>query len=232
MNGRLREVPRLQHPRRSLGRMTMGSKIAVAVLTLWFFGIMAFGQVQTPSCRTALLIIDVQNAWAANARALTIDRVRIASKTAEIAAAARAAGIPVIIIIDASMRGQTSEWGLALVDPLEALEGDVVVEKRYQNGFVRTSLGSQLESLGVGTLLISGFASDECVRATVEGALWGGFEVIILEDGHSGGDGGRTAAEMNESWRARGLQVIASTDLEWASLCTAVEPESGQPEDE
>jgi len=213
-----------------MGRAHRGMAVVFGVVLLC--GPLALGHVQTPSCRTALLVIDVQNAWAANARALTIDRVRIANRTAEIAESARAAGVPVVFIIDVSMRGQTSEWGLSLAEPLEVNDGDFVVEKRYQNGFVQTSLGSRLEALGVTTLLISGFASDECVRATVQGALWCGFRVIILEDGHSGGNGGRTAALMNESWRARELQVIASADLDWSSLCSAVEPESGEPEDE
>jgi nicotinamidase-related amidase len=212
--------------------MTTGIKATATLLALLVCGTLALGQVQTPSCRTALLVIDVQNAWAASARALTIDRVRIANKTAEIAATARVVGIPVVFVIDVSMRGQYSEWGLSLVEPLEVNEGDLLVEKRYKNGFVRTSLKAELQELEVTTLMISGFASDECVRATVEGALWSGFEVIIIEDGHSGGDGGRTAAEMNESWRARGLQVIASTALDMAALCAAGESENGEPKAE
>jgi len=201
--------------------------IAVIVM-LTIAGTAALGDVQTPSCRMALLIIDVQNAWAANARALTIDRVRIANRTSEIAATARAAGIPVIFILDISMRDQYSAWGLSLADPLEACDGDLIVEKRYPNGFVRTSLEAQLEELGVTTLLISGFASDACVRATVQGAVWSGFDVIILEDGHSGGNGGRTASSMNDYWRSQGIEVTASTALDWPSLCAPASPSTEQ----
>lgn len=200
-------------------RTTVAPAAAVVILVLCICNAAVLGEVQTPSCRTALLVIDVQNAWAANARALTVDRVRIANKTAEIAATARASGVPVVFVIDVSMRGRYSDWGLSLADPLQAYDGDLIVEKRYQNGFTRTSLNAELEALGVTTLLISGFASDECVRATVEGAMWNGFDVIIIEDGHSGGNGGQTATEMNDHWRSMDIQVIASTALEWPSLC-------------
>jgi len=191
--------------------------IAAAIgLTLGSFAV--FADVQTPSCRTALLVIDVQTAWL-NTRAKTVDGVRIEEKIVSVLELVRPAGIPIIFVVDVSRRGIESERRLAVADPIEVLEDDLVIEKRYQNGFMMTSLEDELRAIGITTLLIAGFASHECVRSTVKGAVRAGFEVIIIEDGHSGGEGGRRATSENATWQSQGLLVIPSGELDFAALC-------------
>jgi len=120
-----------------------------------------------------------------------------------------------------------SERLLAVAALLEVLEGDLVIEKTYQNDFIRTSHGDELRAMGITTLLITGFASHECVRSTVSGALAQGFEIVIIEDGHSGGESGYQATRQNETWRRMGLQVIPSAEIDFAARCAPPDPEGG-----
>jgi nicotinamidase-related amidase len=201
--------------------------LAVLGLLLVVGGSVAIAAVQDTVCRTALLIIDVQKAWVGNA-ALTTDDVLIQEKTAEIAASARAAGVPVVFVIDVAYRDQFGDEGLELVEPLEVLDGDLLVEKTALNGFVRTSLKDDLLEMGVTTVLITGYASHECVAQTARGADSKGFEVIIIEDGHSGGAGGDWARKQNLEWRDRGWLVIPSTEIDFAALCLPPDPEAAE----
>ena len=199
---------------------TVGLLLAMAAFA-------AIGEDQKPACRSALLIIDVQKAWVGPA-AVTTDDVMIQDKTAEIAASARAGGVPVVFVIDVGQSYRFSDAELELVEPLEVLAGDLVSEKIVQNGFLRTSLENDLREMGVTTVLITGYASHECVAQTARGAEMQGFEVIIVEDGHSGGAGGYWARRQNVAWRDHGWQVIPSTDIDFALLC--LPPDSNSEE--
>ena len=197
---------------------------ATGVVGLILGSLVAFADVQTASCRTALLVIDVQTAWL-NTRAKTVDGCKIQEKIVSILELARPAGIPVIFVVDVSRRGIESERRLAVAHPIEVLESDFILEKRHKNGFILTTLEDDLHAMGITTLLITGFASHECVRSTVKGALRRDFETIIIEDGHSGGEGGRRATSENATWRSQGLRVIRSGKLDFATLCLPPEPE-------
>jgi nicotinamidase-related amidase len=183
----------------------------------------AFGEIQTPSCRVALLVIDMQRAWVGS-EALTVDRSHVTDEIVGILETARSAGIPVVFVVDISMRWRFGERRLRLVDPLEAREGEAIVEKRSQNAFLNTSLGDDLRAAGVTSILITGYASHECVAATVDGALDEGFDVIVVENGHSGGERGMQASRQNSIWRTRGIPVVPSAEIDSASLCAGVNP--------
>ena len=69
------------------------------------------------------------------------------------------------------------------------------------SGFDGTDLAPQLRRLGVRRVFVGGLATDYCVRATVQDALRGGFEAVLLEDAVravdvSPGDGERARHEM------------------------------------
>jgi nicotinamidase-related amidase len=205
--------------------MSKPSRTLVAAgLLLAIVGACVVAEVQTPSCRTALFIIDVQSAWLGS-DALTIDGVIVQEKTAGIAESARASGIPVVFIKDVAYRHRFTDQQLEIAPPLEVLDGDLAVEKRDPDGFQLTSLEEILRDMGIITLLITGYASHECVRATVAGATAAGFEVIIVADGHSGGARGFWAQRWNRLWEEGGLQVIPSTEIDFTALCAP--PDSG-----
>jgi nicotinamidase-related amidase len=191
----------------------LGRMLIVACMLLVIGGAVVVGHVQAPCGHTALVVIDVQNAWLRGCWPITIDGIDIVQKIAGILGPVRSAGIPVVFVIDVSMRGRYSESALALAEPLEVVDGDAVIEKTYPNAFESTSLGADLRAMGITTLLITGFASHACVFSTVNGALAQGFKVIIVEDAHSGGEGGWRASRMNDIWRSRGIQAVSSAEV-------------------
>lgn len=61
--------------------------------------------------------------------------------------------------------------------------GDVVVTKQYASAFFGTSLAATLNALRVDSLLITGFSTSGCVRATALDALQNGFAPFVVRDG-------------------------------------------------
>lgn len=136
---------------------------------------------------TALMIIDVQNwvvetAW--NADAVVARLVAAIGK-------ARASGAPVVYI-QHNVPGDPKE-GMGTpgweIDPRIAPQpGDLVIEKRWRDAFVETGLADALRERGIAKLVIGGMDSELCVRSTVLRALVEGFDVTLLEDGHTTSD--------------------------------------------
>jgi nicotinamidase-related amidase len=54
--------------------------------------------------------------------------------------------------------------------------------KKYPSAFFGTPLPSQLVSMGVDTLIITGATTSGCVRATVVDSLQHGFRTIVPEE--------------------------------------------------
>jgi nicotinamidase-related amidase len=140
---------------------------------------------------TALLIIDVQRAlcegeYAAFDIDAVIDRVNTLS------AAARAAGVPVVLVqheeADGELQYDTYGWDLA--DTLLVATGDLRLRKTAPDAFHRTPLQGLLEARGIRRLVICGLQSEFCIDSTVRGALSRGYEVTLVEDGHSTLDNG------------------------------------------
>jgi nicotinamidase-related amidase len=204
--------------------------LVVASLLLAIGAVTALGETQTESCHTALIIIDMQNAWLGGP-ALTADGVQVQERVAEIADTARSAGMPVVFVIDVSRRGWFTDEDLQIVDPLQVLDGEPVVEKTYQNGFYQTLLEETLRNMGVTRVLVTGYASDGCVRQTVAGAVACGFEVLIVEDGHSGGGSVHVAQEQNQAWRESGLSVVPFSEIDFAALCASSDAAKGEEGD-
>ena len=205
---------------RSIARITTCS-IAVIMLLTGIAGHALASEVQTPSCTTALLVIDVQHIWLSRGIMYTVDNTYITDKIAEILPLARQAGVPVVFVKDVSERGRAPEYRLDMPAAIAPIEGDYVSEKRMGNAFAYTDLHSILQGFGATRVLITGLASHSCVSDTVWGALVKGYEVVILEDGHTGGQNGRIAAQQNEVWTAQRLAVIKSSELDWVGQCVA-----------
>lgn len=59
---------------------------------------------------------------------------------------------------------------------------DTLVTKQYPSAFFGTSLAAMLTSMHVDTLLITGYSTSGCVRASVLDALQNGFVPFVVED--------------------------------------------------
>jgi len=132
----------------------------------------------------AVVIIDAQNEYVSGK--LPLHGVDAAlARIADLLAAARAAGAPVIHV---AQRGRPG----GLFDPASdafkfaaqaaPLAGEAVVEKPLPNSFAKTDLAARLAATGRKTLVIAGFMTHMCVSATTRSALDHGYSVTVASD--------------------------------------------------
>ena len=137
--------------------------------------------------------------------------------TAELVAAARAGGHPVVWTtvryaadlsdgglfvrkvpaLAAFADGAPGGWGELTPQPHP---GEPVVVKQYASAFFGTSLASTLHTAGVDTLVIAGVSTSGCVRATAMDALNSGFRPQLVRQAcadRSPALHARTLADLN-----------------------------------
>jgi maleamate amidohydrolase len=147
----------------------------------------------------ALLIVDVVMAYLDPACPLYAGVEDALASNERLAAAARAAGVPVIFTnvvyqpdgIDGGMffrkvpalkafvRGSADG---AFPPTLQPEPGELVLSKQYPSAFFGTSLASTLHAAGIDTLLITGFSTSGCVRASTLDALCHGFAPFVVRE--------------------------------------------------
>jgi gluconolactonase len=162
--------------------------------------------------RSALIIQDLQNdviieggAFADSGAPTHATAQNVVGNVADLAAACRAAGVPVIHVwyvveqgaaglkqnaplfqgvkeADALVRGT---WGAAPAEGLEPQDGDHVVEKMRMNGFYETRLDILLRGLGTEQLIISGAWTNMSIEHTARHGADAGYEVVVASDGTS-----------------------------------------------
>jgi len=113
--------------------------------------------------------------------------------------AARAAGHPVVFTtVRLAPGGADAGWFAVKVPGLTVFEegspyaafpeapaplpGEVVVSKQYASGFFGTSLAATLNANRVDTVVVLGFSTSGCVRATALDALQHGFRPIVARE--------------------------------------------------
>ncbi len=189
--------------------------------------------------RAAVLVIDVQRGLFGSepppfAAASVLGRINA------VTAQARQAGIPVIFI---QHDGDPSEPDLApfsagweLHPHLQVRPGELILRKTTCDAFYRTALEAALRSRGITTLLLTGFATDFCVDATLRNALSRDFHVIVVADAHTTTDNpllnARTVrAYYNWVWANLAAHGRASV-LKAAELRFPPAPKSAAPADQ
>ncbi len=150
--------------------------------------------------RPALVVVDVVQAYVQpDSRLYAQGFVDAVPANRELIAATRRAGVPVIftgVVYDAQGR----DGGLffrkvpalrsfvagsplgAFVEGVTPLPGETVVTKQYASAFFGTSLASTLTACRVDTVLITGFSTSGCVRATALDALQHGFAPFVVRE--------------------------------------------------
>jgi isochorismate hydrolase len=154
---------------------------------------------------TALLVVDVQIATTTGAH----ERDRVVSNVAELVAKARRAGVPVVWVQhndDTIVRGGEA-W--RIVPELAPDPAEPLVEKSYGDSFEDTGLEDVLAGLGVGRLVVAGAQTDECIRATLHGAVVRGYDATLVSDAH-------TTEDLSEWGAPTPDKVIAHTNLYWS----------------
>jgi maleamate amidohydrolase len=153
-----------------------------------------------PGTRPALLIVDVVMAYLTEGSALFMETAAAArDSNARLAEAARAAGVPVVFT-NVAYKADGSDGGVfyrkapvlkAFVEgsPLGAfpegfspLEDERVFTKQYPSAFFGTGLAEVLHTDGIDTLLIGGYSTSGCVRASALDAMQYGFIPLVVRD--------------------------------------------------
>jgi maleamate amidohydrolase len=153
-----------------------------------------------PGTRPALLIVDVVVAYLTEGSPLFMDTAAAArDSNRRLADAARAAGVPVVFT-NVQYRADGSDGGVfyrkapvlkAFIEgsPLGAFPadltprpGDRVFTKQYPSAFFGTGLAEALHADGIDTLLVTGYSTSGCVRASALDAMQYGFVPLVVRE--------------------------------------------------
>ena len=153
-----------------------------------------------PGTRPALLIVDVVAAYLTEGSPLFMASAAAAlASNARLARAARAAGVPVVFT-NVSYKPDGSDGGVfyrkapvlkAFVEgsPLGAFPpgltpgpGDRVFTKQYPSAFFGTGLAEALHAEGVDTVIVTGYSTSGCVRASALDAMQYGFVPLVVRE--------------------------------------------------
>jgi gluconolactonase len=173
--------------------------------------------------KSALVIQDLQNdviieggAFADSGSPAHAKKQNVVANVKSLAAAARAAGMPVIhvwYIVEKGAPGLKlnaplfqavassgglvrGTWGAAPAKGLEPKRGDLVVEKTRMNAFHGTNLDNLLRGLGTETLVITGAWTNFSIEHTARHAADAGYNAIVVTDGTS---------TIDDDWHNAGL---------------------------
>ncbi len=158
-----------------------------------FGGRLPFGK------RPALLVVDVCNAYLNPASPLYAGVESAFASNIRLVDAARAANVPVVFTrVLYSADGADGGMFYRKVPALKAyLPGnplgdfpagfgpranEVVVTKQYASAFFGTTLAATLTAMQIDCVMITGFSTSGCVRATALDALQNGFAPFVVRD--------------------------------------------------
>ena len=194
--------------------------------------------------RSALIIQDLQNdviieggAFAESGAPAHATAQNVVGNVADLAAACRAAGVPVIHVwylveqgavglrqnaplfqgvkeADALVRGT---WGAAPAEGLEPQDGDHIVEKMRMNGFFETRLDILLRGLGADTIIVSGAWTNMSIEHTARHGADAGYEVVVPSDGTS---------TTGDEWQNAALNY-AMTNVAKVATCAEIKSALG-----
>lgn len=163
--------------------------------------------------RTALLVIDMQNAFVAPGAVLEVPKARgIVANCNRLAAALRDAGCPVIWVrctFSSEGRGSWSTYfdnfapgadgervrasmypgaeGHAFWHEMDIRDGDLFVDKDRFSAFIQGASGLEalLRERALDTLIITGTVTNVCCESTARDAMMRDFRCIMVEDANA-----------------------------------------------
>ncbi len=100
----------------------------------------------------------------------------------------------------------------AFHESLRPTAEDILVDKQYPSAFFGTSLASTLHASGIDTVVIGGFSTSGCVRATALDALQHGFAPFVVREACGERDQRPHEANLFDI-RAKIGEVVAEADI-------------------
>ncbi|MFG6447062.1 cysteine hydrolase family protein [Roseateles sp. BYS180W] len=145
---------------------------------------------------TAVLVVDVQQALCRGGCYEVFEAAALVARINTLTQVARAAGVPVVLVQHEAVSGpmRRGEPGWELASDLSVQPSDWRLHKAASDCFQHTDLEQSLRAAGVRQLVVCGIQSDFCVDSTVRRALALGYEVCLVQDGHSTLDNGVLSA--------------------------------------
>lgn len=154
----------------------------------------------------ALVVIDVQNAVVTGAH----ERDAVVSNINSLVDRARDAGVPVVWVQHSSQYMEAGSEGWEFVPELKRADAEALVPKTFADSFEDTDLEQVLAEGRIGSLVVTGAQTDECIRSTIHGALVRGYDVTLVGDAH-------TTEDLSEYGAPTPDKVIAHTNLYWSN---------------
>lgn len=157
----------------------------------------------------AMIVVDMQTGLLNGAP--KHDLAGIVARINRLGDATRKRGGRVVFIQHCGPEGEDFAPGAPGWDFLPELhrrDSDIVVPKSLNDAFAGTALKTVLEGIGARHLLITGWATDFCVDATLRGATAQDCDVVAVADGHTCSDRPHLAA----------AEVIRHHNWVWSNL--------------
>ncbi|HOU16235.1 MAG TPA: isochorismatase family cysteine hydrolase [Anaerolineae bacterium] len=156
----------------------------------------------TPSTqKTALLVIDVQEGLFKKSTPV-YKAADLLENIIALVERAHESDVPVFYIQHSDARNLvkgSADWQLHA--ELHPQNRDYIIHKQHGNAFEDTPLEETLRSLHVDTVVVTGLVTHGCVKATCLGARELGYNVILVQDGHSSFS--KDAADLIEKWHEK-----------------------------
>jgi nicotinamidase-related amidase len=130
----------------------------------------------------ALLIVDMQMNLLKN----KIDKNRIdhaCEYINHVSALLRASEHLIVHIQDVEGIDEGYSHDYELIPEIDAQQEDIIIKKENSNAFWQTELEQRLLDHQVELVIVAGFAAEDCVLFTYNGAIERGFNTVLLQNG-------------------------------------------------
>lgn len=157
-----------------------------------------------------LLLVDLQRGVMKGTKASS----SVIANIAQLLDRARAEGAPVIWAqhSDEQLTHGSPDW--EFVPELVPLAGEAVVQKHFNSAFEDTVLEHKLAGCDASRIVLAGAATNWCIRATAYAALERGYDLTLVEDGHTTSDQPYFDGKMIE---AENLIMDLNVAMEWVT---------------
>lgn len=139
------------------------------------------------SKKMALIIIDVQKGLFEKSD-MTYRGEELLGTLQKLISRARGAKIQVIYVQHDGGKGHIlapGSPGWPIHPAIEPLANETVIHKLDPDSFLNTTLQSELDSHGISKIIIAGLQTELCIDTTIRRAYSLGYDVTVVEDGHS-----------------------------------------------